>query len=384
MKSNRQNHWRASRCSAIALLALIAQIVFVDQFAVAQILSPPPMPLNATDSVPVRKLMTAHWDGNETDHAQVRKTFQAASQNEDLLVAFMINCVHNHQTKDAKLAALELTNRFSDNMDGWIFKTWLNTLTDEYDSALISMRTFKKKIDANKALTDDSRKVIYTRLGRLIGYMQGPVSDKVNQDLLNGTIQIVTRGATPDSVKIFNENRDKILKQYDDLVKAQGQKTQVELAKVKVANDAEAVGLEREVQLLEQTESQLRPEKQRIRDEGARQIASIEQQGSSLQSQLTQIGGDIRATEFDLQLLYSNLNLLLQQPPRFQVGVLQLQNQIRNAELALVSLGTSANQTSQQINSLSAQLVQVRNGVCLLYTSPSPRDRTRSRMPSSA
>ena len=25
-----------------------------------------------------------------------------------------------------------------------------------------------------------------------------------------------------------------------------------------------------------------------------------------------------------------------------------------------------------------------RNGICLLYTSPSPRDRTRSRMPSSA
>ena len=29
-------------------------------------------------------------------------------------------------------------------------------------------------------------------------------------------------------------------------------------------------------------------------------------------------------------------------------------------------------------------LKQGRNGTCLLYTSPSPRDRTRSRMPSSA
>ena len=27
---------------------------------------------------------------------------------------------------------------------------------------------------------------------------------------------------------------------------------------------------------------------------------------------------------------------------------------------------------------------EVKNNVCLLYTSPSPRDRTRSRMPSSA
>jgi chromosome segregation ATPase len=75
------------------------------------------------------------------------------------------------------------------------------------------------------------------------------------------------------------------------------------------------------------------------------------------------MGNDIRATELDLQLMYSDLNLILQQPPRFQIGVLQLQGQIRNAELALVSLTSSANQTSQQINSLSAQLAQVRNGV---------------------
>ena len=37
--------------------------------------------------------------------------------------------------------------------------------------------------------------------------------------------------------------------------------------------------------------------------------------------------------------------------------------------------------TSNQIKSLDSE---ARNYVCLLYTSPSPRDRTRSRMPSSA
>ena len=31
-----------------------------------------------------------------------------------------------------------------------------------------------------------------------------------------------------------------------------------------------------------------------------------------------------------------------------------------------------------------SQKLMVENNICLLYTSPSPRDRTRSRMPSSA
>ena len=33
---------------------------------------------------------------------------------------------------------------------------------------------------------------------------------------------------------------------------------------------------------------------------------------------------------------------------------------------------------------VNALVVRTKKGVCLLYTSPSPRDRTRSRMPSSA
>ena len=35
-------------------------------------------------------------------------------------------------------------------------------------------------------------------------------------------------------------------------------------------------------------------------------------------------------------------------------------------------------------NKIITQAVELVNNTCLLYTSPSPRDRTRSRMPSSA
>ena len=38
----------------------------------------------------------------------------------------------------------------------------------------------------------------------------------------------------------------------------------------------------------------------------------------------------------------------------------------------------------QSINVTGGYQIQGQNNICLLYTSPSPRDRTRSRMPSSA
>ena len=46
---------------------------------------------------------------------------------------------------------------------------------------------------------------------------------------------------------------------------------------------------------------------------------------------------------------------------------------------------TNSGQTEQLIEFYKANLVEVpRYKICLLYTSPSPRDRQKSRMPSSA
>ena len=48
----------------------------------------------------------------------------------------------------------------------------------------------------------------------------------------------------------------------------------------------------------------------------------------------------------------------------------------------IITLGCSKNLVDSEM--LSGQLLANEIEVCLLYTSPSPRDRTRSRMPSSA
>ena len=41
-------------------------------------------------------------------------------------------------------------------------------------------------------------------------------------------------------------------------------------------------------------------------------------------------------------------------------------------------------QFEDQANALDVDFIDDKNGFCLLYTSPSPRDRQKSRMPSSA
>ena len=55
-----------------------------------------------------------------------------------------------------------------------------------------------------------------------------------------------------------------------------------------------------------------------------------------------------------------------------------------NAYTLLVAVVLSAQSTDKKVNELTKSLFKVADNPCLLYTSPSPRDSRRSRMPSSA
>lgn len=356
------NTSRYNRCiHAIALLAFVmapAVVGVQTSNAYSQILSPPPKPLTPEISAPIRTLLTDDWKRAPKNEAASKSTFEKARVfTDDLLVTYTINRIRHNRISEAKLAAQELTVRHPDNLDGWILRTWLNTLTDDFDAALINIRSLKKKFDQTKNLAEPTKQKIYKRLGRLIGYMQGPVSDRVNNDLRDETIQFVTAGVKPELVKLFNGSRNKVLKEYGDLTKSQADKTQVELVKIKASNDAEAVALERQIKLLEQSESQQTAEKQRIRDESARQISAIERQGSSAELEISRINTNLRTTELDLFYLHQDLNFILNQPPGRRFSTFNLQNQIRNAQLSANALRLEGIQATNQLNSLRTQLV---------------------------
>ena len=163
----------------------------------------------------------------------------------------------------------------------------------------------------------------------------------------------------PQILKTFNQNRDRVLKQHDDLLIEQGKKTRVILDKTKLENQAEAAQLDQQNKLLEQTQAQLLPQKQKISADATNQIAAVEQQAYQLQQQLTRLSGEIAATNLDLQLLYQDLALILNQPSEFRQSTFFLRNQIRNAELALSSLRQSARLTSNQLGGLQSQVLQI-------------------------
>ena len=68
--------------------------------------------------------------------------------------------------------------------------------------------------------------------------------------------------------------------------------------------------------------------------------------------------------------------------PQLATAVDSIDVRMRTASSLMMASATSTLKTKMSSNYTSFD--QGRNNICLLYTSPSPRDRTRSRMPSSA
>ena len=69
-------------------------------------------------------------------------------------------------------------------------------------------------------------------------------------------------------------------------------------------------------------------------------------------------------------------------PPRLELDINEIQNDLNRRRPGQSKITTPRNE-SDEVEILSGLLGNQTLG-CLLYTSPSPRDRTRSRMPSSA
>ncbi|MFK7766548.1 MAG: hypothetical protein AB8B55_04955 [Mariniblastus sp.] len=350
-----------SRKLLTAIIAIACAHLFVSLDEVnGQLLVRPQTKIDAATSGPIRDLLVKDWEKSPTNAAASKTTFaKAGNYNADLLLAYTVNRIQHNKITEARTYAEELTSRFSSNLDGWMLKIWMNTLVNKYDLALINMRSFKQELNQKKDLPIATQNEIYKRLGRLIGYLQGPVVEKVNADILDETVLRLANGIPPEVLKTFNENRDKILKAHDELLNEQGKKTQVELVKVKAENDQAVISLTRENQLLEKKEADLRPEKERLRGDAARAIAALEQQSSSISQQLSSISSDIQSIQFDLQFLYIDLNNILLTPPRYRPSTYFVRNQIRNAELNLVSLRNTGAGLSNQLNGIRNQISQV-------------------------
>ncbi len=341
----------------VVVAALICGLILSTPVLALQLIAPPT--IDAASRKTIGQFLTDDWPREPAHRKQSKATFEALElPNTEISIAYLINRLRHFQNRDALIVAEKLTANQPKSLDGWLIRAHLDALTDNFDQALIDLRSVKKIVADTPGLSDQQKLDTYRRVGQVLGYLQGPVKARLNPDLLNSTLDFVTQQAKDAELVALDAGRAEVLQRFDTLLKTQNEKTNQELEKQTTVNANLDVTLTNQNQQLMQSSQQLLARQTQLQTEASQRLADLTSRTSPLQSNLTSIAMQINAVQNDLQLLYTDLYNAQNVPPGYYSPVRFLTEQIRNRELTMYNLQSNAQATGNQLRSLEYQISQ--------------------------
>jgi hypothetical protein len=335
-----------------------------------QLLSSPQNKMEANSTRAVIQLLENRWERGETNDAESSSQFvKSPHDNPHVLVAYILNRMQHGKFDDALQFATEVRQRFKSNLDGPMLEIWLLALTNEYESAIVRMSAFKKALVRAKAdgkLSADIEQKIFGRLGRLLGYLEGPVANKVNPQLIAQIGEQLQSDLAPESNNAFSLNRTAVKVKFEELLNDQTEFENVELTRVAASNEVEKQRLEQDNQIVQQTRERLQPRLDQLTADASSQSSVLEQQIRSSASELDLLNRSAFRTEQDLAFMYADLLSINRRYRRggYTFGVYGLEDQIYRTENQLAQLRYSAINQANNLAALQNQL----NGTRIRYS----------------
>ena len=324
-----------------------------------QLLSPPTQPPGSDTIDSIQSLLTEHWARNSQNALASQKIYEDSKSRPAIVrVAYAVNRLQQNKTNEAKLVAEKITEVFPRNLDGWMLKAWLNALEDNFDTALVSIRALNKQLTTAPNLPMEIKSSVYFRMGSLIGYLEGPVAHRVNQNLLLTTTQSITNNAPRKHLKEFNAGRTQVLEKYIELKDSQTQKKNVELAKVAQRDQKTEKILNLENESLSDSEKKLSEEIERARQDINTRISTLENQGSEIEQERIAASFEIQKRQNRLQYLYEQL-AVLNLGPVGRIWVYDPRFEIRNIEFQISQRQSDWNGYSFRLRNINGEIARL-------------------------
>lgn len=338
---------------------LVTSSVFAGAGSAQSLVAPPKI---APESVASMKTMLIQlWEPGKENRAQVEVLFQQAPvKNPELTLAYVANRLNDGRRKEALQALDRVTAEHPEFLDGWLVKAHLEVLIDQFESGLVGLRSAKRAFnEANTA--QPQRSEFYQKTGELIGYLQGPVASRVDQKLLNSTIDQLILGATDQDIATFQAAAETIRNQFTDNIKSSQDRLATELQKQAAADAQLQTTLANQNQNLMQSEQSLRDRVNQLQTEFAQRESQLTSQLSPLQSSMIGLENQIQSLQLSLQYLYSDLAIAQNQPVVCQFTVRAILDQINRAEFSLYGLQSNYQSYLAQYQSVQSQIQSTRN-----------------------
>ena len=302
------------------LLAGVATCGWFTNDANAQLLTPPAQPLTPAAKAAAQQFLNDYWDRGLDARRQAAERYETAPQDQVVVqFAYALNRAQQGKSREAIEVLGAINQRVPANLDAWLLKAWHLALTDQHDQTLTALGALAQQFSQTKQPLDPvGKKSLLQRMGRLVGYLEGPVKHTVNGNLLSVTVDRIEQNLDAASVKEFNEGRQQVDQVLQQLIAEQSQTAAERLKRVAAENKAEAERLKQENERLEDSESRLTPQRVSLVAAGNEEISNLEQQASSLLAQLNSVNADAYIVEQDLAYALADLNRFQRQDRRYR------------------------------------------------------------------
>ena len=296
--------------------------------------------------------------------------YKNANSNRDSGVqwAYVLNRIQHDKFREARA---EIDGLIPAGRDAWeqrYAQIWLKMLVGEVNSALLDMQDLKSRIVANVTLDDTTKFRLYTRLGKMYGYAEGPASIKATPSTLHDTLAILVDGLNDVDFGNFEDNRKQVSKKYVDLLNEKSATVASKIQDQKQNNAARTAKIDADNAQADVRQRELLDQATTLRTQMAEDANQLRQSLRPLESDLSRIDSQIRRSDFRLLDLHNDIarrqRLAFGQDDRFrrsrflnQAGVLRrelyIEQDLRNV------LQGEYNQTLAQIDLIKGQIIDV-------------------------
>ena len=261
----------------------------------------------AETNAQIVKLLQVGWTGNFQARAasdlQYQEVLKVAAGDPKALTASWLVLMHQRRYDDALKRIDECLAKQPGDYQALRAKAWTQAILKNYQGALLTADKISQQMTEEPPITEvdaAQHEELIGFLGRLFGFLGGPVADVVNQDQRKNTERQITERLEESQKPLFNEARDGVLAKHIELTdtKADERGKAIETAEANKEKTLQEIAAEREQIAARAEELQSRTDK--LQSELTDELAELEKQDAPLAAELARL--DARASVLNRDL----------------------------------------------------------------------------------
>ena len=225
---------------------------------------------------------------------------------------------------------------------------------------MTDIRAFAKTVQARN-LPPRQLDNTYRRMGRLLGYLQGPVGDQVNQEILREAVRELSIGLAPQHQELMREEIETVITDFKQRLEHLGKKVDQSVKAKDVVKDADRKQINQENTLLQTQTQKIQDRQDKVRDEGEAKIDQAISRLRPLQSELASLDAEIQSVRHNTRALQTALFFRQNDPNGSLLQSQVLRLQIRESYFLLSNLGSQADAVAANLNRGANEIAQIRS-----------------------